>query len=472
MKKFLSILLICTLAIAETVISPNMNLTVPVVGTTPGPQWANDINSCMTTIDQHDHTPGHGVPISSSALSITADLPLSNNSLTQVEAVIFQAQTSFATRQSVYVISPDLIYNDGNGNVIRITQSGSVSGASGTITGLPSGTASASYQSVGGTFQFQSATNTPANGSFASLSIAQQTTSPNIITLKSPNSLGASYNVTFPASVPSFASLLSMSTSGVLSTVPSSAPAYISLLTMNGSGTVSTVPYKAPTATEFVSGTVQTYTVPTNPAPLYLKIRMVGGGGGGGCSGTTSGGIASTNGGDSTFKTSGDVAILTANGGVGGTRNGVGASGGSASVVAPASQTVVVAGGYGGASVTQGGTISNASPILAGGGGGVSPFGGGSAGGYGKSDNTPQVGGNGISNSGSGGGGGSAPQISGLQSGDGGGAGGYLEAFISSPSTTYHYTVGSGGTGQNSGANGAAGGNGGSGLIIIEEYYQ
>ena len=48
---------------ANVTLSPNMNLPVPVVGQDPGPDWANNINSSLGILDQHDHTPGKGIQI-------------------------------------------------------------------------------------------------------------------------------------------------------------------------------------------------------------------------------------------------------------------------------------------------------------------------------------------------------------------------------------------------------------------------
>jgi hypothetical protein len=194
--------------------SPNMNLPVPVVSTDFGPDWANNLNSCLAAIDSHDHTPGYGTPITPSAIDINADLSMAGNSLTSTESVAFQAIASLATLDALYVVGVDLYFNDGSGNNIRITQSGSVAGASGTITGLPSGTASASYQSGSGTFQFQSATNTPANITGATVYIAEQTTSPNIIGLKSPTSLAGSYDLTMPAALPGSTKIVQLDSSG------------------------------------------------------------------------------------------------------------------------------------------------------------------------------------------------------------------------------------------------------------------
>lgn len=436
MKKVLfSILVVSSLLLAEVVISPNMNLPVPIVGQTTGPEWAQDINSCMGAIDSHDHTPGHGVQISSQAILINSDFPLNNNSLTEAKSVQFEAQPSFSSTQAIYVISPDLIYNDGNGNVIRITQNGSVSGASGTITGLPSGTASASYQSVGGTFQFQSATNTPANGSFASVLLAQQTTNPNTVTLKSPNSLASSYNVTFPTSVPAFASLLSMSTSGVLSTVA----------------------YKAPTVQKFTSGS-GTYTTPTNPSPLYIIVELVGPGGGGGAQNTDDGDPGS---GATTFGTG----LLSGGPGINGQENSnsAGGAGGAASITGVSFSGIAIAGGEGQPSTSSAG-VGETPP---GGNGGSSAYGG--AGGGGAGNATGAAGGNAAANSGSGGGGGSG--VSGVGGGGGGGAGGYVKAMsVSTLSSNYAYSVGTGGAGGTAG--GKAGGNGADGQIIVYEFYQ
>lgn len=411
---------------ANVIISPNMNLPVPIVSVDPGPDWANNINSCMGAIDSHDHTPGKGVPISSQAININGDLSLNNYSLTQAKSVSFSSQASFSGTQALYVENPDLFYNDGNGNIIRITQSGSVTGSSGTITGLPSGTASASYQSVGGTFQFQSATNTPANITGASLTVAPQTASPNGITIKSPSPLAASYNITLPTSLPSVTSFLTMSNSGSLATVQFHVPTVQKFLTSSG-----------------------TYTLPSSPTPLYIIVTMCGGGGGGGpqTDGPTGGGAGV----DTTFGT----ALLSAGGGFGAGR-GTGAAGGSASL-GSGPLGIAAAGSYGQSTGKTGGTGG----VMAGGGGGTSPLGG-----SGKGGSTTTAASSALANSCSGGGGASTADASAKEGGGGGGAGAYVRAIINTPSSTYPYAVGDGGAG------GSAAGDGGSGIILVEEDYQ
>jgi hypothetical protein len=82
--------------------------------------------------------------------------------------------------------------------------------------------------------------------------------------------------------------------------------------------------YLAPTVQKFTSGS-GTYTRPSSPSPLYIKVRMVGGGGGGSGSGTSGSAGAGGAGGDTTFGTT----LLSAGGGSGGTAVGAGGAGGA-----------------------------------------------------------------------------------------------------------------------------------------------
>jgi len=55
-----------------------MNLSLPIPGITKGPTWATLINTAFQTVDQHDHTPGKGKYISSTAITIAGDLEFDN----------------------------------------------------------------------------------------------------------------------------------------------------------------------------------------------------------------------------------------------------------------------------------------------------------------------------------------------------------------------------------------------------------
>jgi hypothetical protein len=211
--------------------------------------------------------------------------------------------------------------------------------------------------------------------------------------------------------------------------------------------------YAAPQVTIYTSGS-GTYTTPANAK--YLYVRMVGGGcggGGGGGNGSNGSTVAPGSGGDTTFGTS----LLTAGGSVRSITGG-GGTPGTITVSSPATSVVALSGSQGSAWQYNYGV---ATPVV-GAPGQNSPFGGaGSVGG-----------GVALSNTGSGGGGGGVNNTSGRFGGSGGSSGGYIEAIITSPSSTYSYAVGAAGTGGAAAdGNGAAGGAGGSGLIIVTAYF-
>lgn len=201
---------------SDVILSPNMNLPVPTVGVDPGPDWANNINASLSILDQHNHTSGSGVPITPSAININSDLSINSNNVTVVRTVRFDPQPAALSGGTdlgcLYESGVDLYYNDGSGNQVRITQGGSVTGSSGTITGLPSGTASASF--AAGTFTFQRATNTSATIDAGSYVMRLNSSGSNGLTLSPPSSLsGGSYGLTFP-SIPSVTSIMALDASG------------------------------------------------------------------------------------------------------------------------------------------------------------------------------------------------------------------------------------------------------------------
>lgn len=189
----------------SSTMTPNMGLTVPATGTEQGPDYALEINADLSTLDQHNHTTGNGVPIPSSGLNINADLPMGSNNLTLARSIRFAPQGSPLALGTdlgcIYESGVDLYYNDGNGNQIRITAAGSVAGATGSITGLVS-PASASYSPGSATFTWQSNSNVAANMDFRSAILRNSTVSSNGITLSAPSSLPGNYTLTLPSTLP------------------------------------------------------------------------------------------------------------------------------------------------------------------------------------------------------------------------------------------------------------------------------
>lgn len=201
-----------------------------------------------------------------------------------------------------------------------------------------------------------------------------------------------------------------------------------------------------PTTQRFLSGS-GTYTLPTSPSPKYLRVTLIGGGSGGqGEDGATHPGAAGAN---STFGTS----LLTAGGAPANSSSGPVAGG--ANTIAGGPVVIQNIAGGSGSSYTA---ITNAG----GGQGCSSPLGGASGGAQ-----TNQSALNAIANTGSGGGGGGGATGS-SAGGNGGSCGGYIQAYITSPASTYAYSVGAGGLG---GVSSQSGGNAGSGIIVVEEFY-
>ena len=246
---------------------------------------------------------------------------------------------------------------------------------------------------------------------------------------------------------------LSAQSGQVLFTSGASAPTSSGTLSRSSGSGTSSITFSLATA-------LATYTAPTGPGPLYLKIKLVGGGGGGGGAGTSAG-TASTAGGNTFF---GTLLLIGNGGGAGGgtTTTTNGGAGGSATINSPAVGFTAPGGGGGAGFSTNASNVS----FLTGGSGGSSFIVGG---GSGTGDSNQ----NGTSGTGYGGGGGGGSVNSSSSSdisGGGGGGGGGVEAIITSPSSTYVYCVGAAG----SGATGSSfnGGAGVAGVVYVEEHYQ
>lgn len=202
---------------ANEINSPNMNLPIPVVGNDPSPDWGFDLNNSLTIIDGHNHESGSGVPITPGGLNINSALPFNDNPLINAQSLGFFTQLSDPNGLGLlYYKGVDLYFNDGSSNHIRITQSGSVTGASGTITGLPSGTASASYNA--GTFVFQSATNTAANIDGGSFILRNSTASSHGLTLSPPNAMASDYSLTLP-NTPTQTNVMTLTSGGAMGSI-------------------------------------------------------------------------------------------------------------------------------------------------------------------------------------------------------------------------------------------------------------
>lgn len=220
-----------------------MALTLPTPSVSTGPGWASTLNTALTTIDSHDHTSGKGIQVPVSGLNINADLPMTTSgtayNITGVRALRLSNLTTTPTAATdineLVDSGGNLYWMNSSGQAVQITSGATLSATSlGGISGLPSGTASASFGSA--TFTWRSATNVAATMDCGPVLIRDTGASANGVTLTCPAGISA-YSLTLPTALPAAAGLLQISTSGVLSafgTISSNALSLPSTLNITG----------------------------------------------------------------------------------------------------------------------------------------------------------------------------------------------------------------------------------------------
>jgi hypothetical protein len=217
MKKIVFALLFTVAASAQTTISPNMGLPIPIPGVTPGPIWASDINASFTQIDSHNHSAGQGVQIQPNGMNINSDLTFQSNNATNLRTTRFSSQNAPITNTGadvgeLYVSGNELYYNDyTGGNQVQITSNGSVNA---TTSGIASGTATAAFNT--GVLTVKSSSTSFGNVALQSVLLANSGNLSNQLTLKAPT-LTTSISNTLPIPPASATSIMQMDTSGNMS---------------------------------------------------------------------------------------------------------------------------------------------------------------------------------------------------------------------------------------------------------------
>lgn len=394
--------------------------------------------SKLATLSSANILVGNGSNVAA-AVAVTGDISITNGGVTAYAGTVplNKGGTGQTTKAAAFdALSPmttggDLIYG----------------GASGTGTRLANGSANQYLASAG-------STNPPVWTSFVEPTVQKFTST--------GSTVGYRFNVTSANATAGATYTNNGNTYTVLSTISGFTLLYCSQAAApQASGTLTKASGTGDATITFsLAVPIATYTLPTSPRnPLYLRIRMIGGGGGGAGSGSSGGG------GGATGITSSFGFQLLGTGGTGAASpsGGTAAGGGGGD---PSLGT----GPYG--TTVKGGTgqngqyVASSGAYLAGGAGGNGFFGGGGA-----SQNTG-AGLAGATNTGGGGAGAGTSSTANSTSGGGGGAGGYVEAILTSPSSTYYYTVGTGGANGGAGTGGFAGGSGAAGYIEVTEYYQ
>lgn len=200
--------------------SPNMNLNVPTVGVTIGPNWALQINQCLDVIDQHNHASGNGVQITPAGMNINTDLSLGSNNATNARSVRFTSQGSAFTAGAdigcIYVYGADLYYRDTASNNVRLTIGGAVAGTPGSIGGLVA-PASVTYVPANQTYVFESNVNTAGAIDCGPLYLRNIAAASNYIQISPPAVLPANYTITLPSALPAASKIVRLDNLGNLS---------------------------------------------------------------------------------------------------------------------------------------------------------------------------------------------------------------------------------------------------------------
>ncbi len=484
-----------------------MNLPNPIPGSSGGPQYALDLQSCLNVIDQHNHSAGSGQQIQPNGLNINGDLSFQSNNAYALRSTRFTPQVSPIANAGLdvgilYVSGNELYYNDvTGGHQVPITLNGNVNATS---SGISSGAASAAF--VGGVLEVKSSSTNGANIKIQNLILTNNADYTNTLTLQAPNLAGGSIAETLPP-IPLVTSFMTMDSSGNMATsvallgalTTANLDAAANIVGTQLSATADILGSQLSASAGIVAGqiaafglsihsTVQSYNSGSStwvaPAGVTtIMVEICGGGGGGGGGGQRGPGADGSAGTATTF--SGSFGTLTGYGGNPGLQGTANFYGNGGTPVAPGGSggsgisTDFYRGGDG-ASGNQppasdgAGADGTPSPLFAGGHGTTQSYGGGgaatilAAGGAGGIRGG--VGTAGTQGSGGGGGGcGAEANGGGDADGGAGGGGGAGKAIVIVltviPGNSYTYSIGAGGAGGagGGGAGGFAGGAGGAG---------
>lgn len=214
--------------------TPLMGLILPTDGGSAN-VWDTILDTVFGVIDGHNHTTGQGAPIPVAALNVNADLAMSSGgahfSLTQLLAVQLTPSSAASVSgytNALFANSSDnnLYWRNNAGTNVQVT-SGNALNVAGFVGGIggdyTSVSALLSYDDASKNYWLQQevvSSHRPWAGlETADVSIFQKASSiTQAVTLKSPNSLAASYSLTLPTALPATTLPLSVTSAGQMTT--------------------------------------------------------------------------------------------------------------------------------------------------------------------------------------------------------------------------------------------------------------
>ncbi len=202
-------------------ISPNMDLILPDVSATIGPQWASILNTALERVDLHDHTSDLGVAVPTAGLNINADLPIHGYSIYGIGFLTLDTLLADPTTdQSVYSKGGDLYYVNSGGTAVQITDGNNLASLPGAISGLGDGGSSGSYDDGTDTLFFRYKDNKAAKFDIATIQVHPYVfdvdRSADYVSITAPTALSGNYTLTLPTSLPAADNIVGISSTGVL----------------------------------------------------------------------------------------------------------------------------------------------------------------------------------------------------------------------------------------------------------------
>ena len=160
--------------------TPFMNLDLPIVSTTLGPEWASLLNAALEVVDSHDHSSGKGTRIKTAGLDINADLNFNSFRAFGLMSAKLAEQPSTLTGSgnalSLFAFNGNLYWVSGAGSAVQLT-------AGGSIVSTPAAVETMDYSTV--------TTDVVINPVTSNVVLAVDTAAPRSITLPSAAALSA-----------------------------------------------------------------------------------------------------------------------------------------------------------------------------------------------------------------------------------------------------------------------------------------
>lgn len=107
-----------------------MNLTLPIVTTTLGPEWATQLNEALIVVDDHDHTSGKGKQIPTEGININANLDFKTYKLFNLSSTQYLSQltplSGASAANSISASGGNLYFTNGAGVAVQITSGAAV----------------------------------------------------------------------------------------------------------------------------------------------------------------------------------------------------------------------------------------------------------------------------------------------------------------------------------------------------------